>query len=183
MLSQIFEVLRNQNPKFAEKIVLISGDIESDGLAIDRADETALINEVDIIFHCAANVRFDDPLKQAININVLGTLRILKLAEKVKNLKVFSYMSTAFSQCYQEELEERYYPSNLNVFNIIQKTKDMDRRRWIVSSKACKFQINTLVECEKVQVQTEKKILFTYNESCTFLQKQNVDKEVPKRIP
>jgi alcohol-forming fatty acyl-CoA reductase len=109
-----------------KKIIFINGDITEDGLALSSEDEATLINEVDIVFHCAANVRFNDPLKDAVNINTTGTLRLLELSSKMKNLKVFSYMSTAFSQSYQSDLEERYYPSNLNVFEIIKLTEKLD---------------------------------------------------------
>lgn len=92
---------------------------------MSEQDQRALINDVNIIFHCAANVKFNDALKQAVNINATGTLRILQLAERVKNLLVFSYMSTSFCQAYQNHLEERYYPSNLDVFGIIKKTRTL----------------------------------------------------------
>lgn len=41
-----------------------------------------LQNEVNIIINCAASVNFDDPLKEALNINYFGTLRLLDLAHK-----------------------------------------------------------------------------------------------------
>lgn len=70
--------------------------------------------------------RFNDPIKDAVNINVTGTLRILQLAQKMKNLEVFSYMSTAFCQSYQEELDEKYYQTNVDALKIIEKTDLMD---------------------------------------------------------
>lgn len=96
-----------------------------EGLNLSDADQTTLVNEVNIVFHCAANVKFNDPLKEAVNINANGTWRMLKLTEKMKHLEVFSYMSTAFCQSYQEDLEERYYPSGLDVYSIIDKTQIM----------------------------------------------------------
>lgn len=109
-----------------KKVVFINGDITVDGLGISVTDDATLINEVNVVFHCAANVKFNDALKDAININAVGTLRMLKFAERVKNLKVFSYMSTTFCQSYQEQLEERFYPTNLDVLEIIEKTKLLD---------------------------------------------------------
>lgn len=109
-----------------QKVIFINGDITEDGLALSSQDELMLINEIDVVFHCAANVRFNDPLKDAVNINVTGTLRVLNLAQKMRNLKVFSYMSTAFCQSYQRDLEERHYPSNLDVFEIIKLTEKLD---------------------------------------------------------
>lgn len=71
-------------------------------------------------------MRFDEPIKTAINNNVMGTLRVLQLAEKVEHLEVFSHMSTAFCKCFQVDLEERYYPSQHDVFDIIEKTQQLN---------------------------------------------------------
>lgn len=55
-----------------------------------------LINETEIFFHVAADVRFDENLYDAILANVRGTREILKLAEKLSNLKALVYVSTSF---------------------------------------------------------------------------------------
>jgi alcohol-forming fatty acyl-CoA reductase len=125
-LQQIFDKVRAVKAEIMQKVIFISGDITVDGLALSSHDEATLTDDVNVVFHCAANVRFNDPLKDAVNINTAGTLRVLSLAEKMKNLKVFSYMSTAFSQSYQSDLEERYYPSSLDAFEIIKLTEKLD---------------------------------------------------------
>lgn len=89
-------------------------------------DELNLIEDVNIVFHCAANIKFNDPIKDAVNINVTGTLRVLQLAHKFKNLQVFSYMSTAFCQSYQEDLQEKHYQTCVEAEKIIEKTELMD---------------------------------------------------------
>lgn len=58
------------------------------GLGINTEDKQLLINEVSIIFHLAATVRFDDPLKDAILMNTRGTRELVDLANKMKNLEV-----------------------------------------------------------------------------------------------
>lgn len=55
---------------------------------MNEKDKNELINNVSIVFHCAANVRFDQPLKDAVNLNTLGTHRTLKLAEQMTQLSV-----------------------------------------------------------------------------------------------
>lgn len=126
LLQKIFDDVRKANEGSLQKIIPVSGDITIDGLELSQEDESSLINSVSIIFHCAANVKFNDPLEEAININATGTLRVLQLAEKMTQLKSFLYMSTSFCQSYQEHLEERYYPTNLDVFDIIEKTQKMN---------------------------------------------------------
>jgi alcohol-forming fatty acyl-CoA reductase len=125
---KVFSKICETNPSVLSKIILINGDIDIDNLGLSEKHEKILIDEIDVIFHCAASVRFEDPLKEAVNTNVCGTLRLLQLAQKIKNLKVFSYMSTAFSQSYQNELEEKFYPTNIDVFGLIEQTQKLDQK-------------------------------------------------------
>jgi alcohol-forming fatty acyl-CoA reductase len=120
---QIFNEIRLKNIKSMDKIKFVGGDITVDGLLISEDDEFKIIKDVNIIFHCAASIKFNDSIKNAVNINVSGTLRVLKLAEKVKNLETFSYISTAFCQSYQEELMEKHYKTNVDALEVIEKIK------------------------------------------------------------
>lgn len=47
-----------------------------------------IIDEVSIIYHNAASVRFDDDLKQAIIINLRGARELAYLALHIKKLAV-----------------------------------------------------------------------------------------------
>lgn len=60
------------------------------GLSI--SDREMLTSKVDIILHAAATVRFDENLKLAFTINVLGTRDVLDLARQMKHLKVSKFM-------------------------------------------------------------------------------------------
>jgi len=51
-------------------------------------DYDLLIRNVSIVFHVAATVRFDEPIREAIIKNVRGTLEVVKLSEQMKNLIV-----------------------------------------------------------------------------------------------
>lgn len=88
-------------------------------------DVVTLSEDVNIVFHCAGNVRFNDSLKNAVNNNTVGTLRVLNLATKFRNLVVFSHMSTVGCHSYKFELDEKYYPSRLDAFDVIQKTRQL----------------------------------------------------------
>lgn len=76
---------------------VIQGDLQKHRLGISDEDERLIIDEVEIIYHAAADVRFDENLKEAIEINVRGTKEVVELAQRTKNLNVFIYVSTAFS--------------------------------------------------------------------------------------
>lgn len=75
---------------------MICGDLTEINLGITSPDENQLIEEVEILYHVAADVRFDENLSDAILANVRGTREIIKLAEKISKLKAFIYVSTSF---------------------------------------------------------------------------------------
>lgn len=57
-------------------------------LGMSDDDYDLLIRNVSIVFHVAATVRFDEPIREAIIKNVRGTLEVVKLSEQMKNLIV-----------------------------------------------------------------------------------------------
>lgn len=86
---QLFSVLRSQQGEEPfKKVTAIAGDVSAPDLAISPEDRQLLINEVNMIFHCAATIRFDEALKKAVLLNVRGTKLMLELAKQVKNLLV-----------------------------------------------------------------------------------------------
>lgn len=97
-----------------------------DGLAISDIDRKRLIETVTIVFHCAANVRFDQAIEGAVSMNTLGTNRVLKLAEQMVQLKVFEHVSTAYCQCNEEVLEERAYAAPHSPLGIASMTQLLD---------------------------------------------------------
>lgn len=80
--------LKHERPKFHHKVSAIAGDASLPGLGMSQSDRVKLAEEVNIVFHAAATIRFDEHIRTAININVLGTREIIKLAKEMTNLKV-----------------------------------------------------------------------------------------------
>lgn len=58
------------------------------GLGINMADREILQKNVNIVFHVAATVRFDEKLRLALQVNVSATREIILLAREIPNLKV-----------------------------------------------------------------------------------------------
>lgn len=85
---QVFQTLREKVPKFRHKIVAIAGDCSLAGLGLTIIDRQTLISNVNIVFHAAATVRFDEKLKLAVNINVHGTREIMELCAHIQKLQV-----------------------------------------------------------------------------------------------
>lgn len=115
--SQVF-TLRNVQLNL-DKLVAINGDITKPGLGLSKKDYQQLCENVSVIFHSAATVQFQGPLKKFFQQNVLGTESILKMAREMKNLKVVIYVSTAYSNCNRIDVEERVYPVVDNVQTLI----------------------------------------------------------------
>lgn len=84
----VFARLRSEVPKFRHKIVAIPGDCSLAGLGLKLNDRQTLIQHVNIVFHVAATVRFDEKLRQAVGINVHGTRDILDICSHMEQLKV-----------------------------------------------------------------------------------------------
>lgn len=103
-----------------DKIFVVKGDVTIDELGLNENDANELIDNVNLVFHCAANIRFDLNLRESVNFNTNGAYRVLKLAEKMKKLEVFTHVSTAYCQCREDVLEERYYPASENPYEIME---------------------------------------------------------------
>ncbi len=52
-----------------------------------------------MLINCAASVDFNEAIADAININYLGSMRMLELAHQCERLLVFTHVSTAYVNC------------------------------------------------------------------------------------
>ncbi|KAG7295471.1 hypothetical protein JYU34_021665 [Plutella xylostella] len=95
----VFNEVRKVDPEFEKRIQPVEGDIMELRLGLSDKDWETLASEVNFIFHEAATVRFDEPIKVAIITNVRGTRECLALARDCRSLKAFVYVSTAYSNC------------------------------------------------------------------------------------
>ena len=65
-------------------------------------DKEIMKQEVNIVFHSAATVKFDEELSRAASMNVRGTRELMELANQMKNLVSFVHVSTCYTHCHQE---------------------------------------------------------------------------------
>jgi len=68
----------------------LTGDCAEIGLGLSITDRRILEETVSVVFHAAATIRFDTPLKSAVMVNTRGTREIMVIARNMKNLKVRS---------------------------------------------------------------------------------------------
>lgn len=90
--SQLFDKLRRDAPDELLKIIPIAGDVTEHELGISEADQNVIIRDVSIVFHSAATVKFDEPLKRSVHINMIGTKQLLNLCHRMHNLEVNIYI-------------------------------------------------------------------------------------------
>lgn len=105
----LFQRLRKHKPHMIKKLILLSGDVTSNNLGLSDEERELLIQETNIVFHCAATLRLEANLKDAVEMNTVGTKRVLELCRKMPKLQAFVHLSTAFCHVDQEELGERVY--------------------------------------------------------------------------
>ncbi|XP_063893677.1 putative fatty acyl-CoA reductase CG5065 [Helicoverpa armigera] len=106
----LFSRLRDERPCDFNKIVPVFGDISLQNLGISKEDEETLIQKVSVVFHVAGITKFNEELKVVLNTNVGGTSRVLNLCHRMKNIKVFVHISTAYCNTNVPVLEEKLYP-------------------------------------------------------------------------
>ncbi|XP_033169756.1 fatty acyl-CoA reductase wat [Drosophila mauritiana] len=109
----VFHVLAAQKPEELDKIVAVPGDVSLPGLGIDPS-MIQRMKGVSLVYHCAATVRFDEPLREALRLNVGGTLEALKFAETLPQLRAFVHVSTFYSNPYLTRVEPKYYSSPMD---------------------------------------------------------------------
>jgi fatty acyl-CoA reductase len=85
---QLFDIVKRDRPQNVKKIVPLSGDCAALGLGLSAGDRLLLEETVSIVFHVAATVRFDEPLKSAVLMNTRGTREVMLIARNMSNLKV-----------------------------------------------------------------------------------------------
>lgn len=80
--------MRKEKPDFMNCIKIINGNIEEPSMGLSSNDREWIAENVNFVFHCAATIKFNEPLEFATRINVHGTENVLALATEIKNLKV-----------------------------------------------------------------------------------------------
>lgn len=102
-----------------QKIVAIESDITVDGLGLSQSDRSLLQEQVNIVFHSAASVKFDAPLKDNLRDNFNGTRYIVDLCATMPKLKSLVHVSTAYSNCHLPTIGEELMPLQRNLDEII----------------------------------------------------------------
>ncbi len=129
--SEIFSCLRKQRPDFDAfcdaKLVAVAGELTQAHVGISEADRAQLHENVNIIIHCAAVVDFNERLDRAIELNAMGSLRMLEIGKQCKNLGAFLHVSTCYVNSNRPDghIEEKVYPLGFDIEEMIAKVMKM----------------------------------------------------------
>lgn len=107
----LFALMQKIDPDYMKRVRAVEGNTRELKVGLPDEIRMELINNVQIILHAAADVRFDNTLNELCLVNLRGTRELLKLAEECKYLEIFAYISTAFSHCIRKYIEEKFYES------------------------------------------------------------------------
>lgn len=117
MQNPVFDRIREQNPDILKKLIFIAGDIAKPNIGLSSDDLQMLKDTVNIVFHSAATVRFDQSIKEAANMNTLGSKRLWDLCVEMKNLKSIIHVSTAYTNPKRKFVGETIYPPQIAMDN------------------------------------------------------------------
>ncbi|KAF9410830.1 hypothetical protein HW555_010211 [Spodoptera exigua] len=115
------------------RIIPIIGELAEKNLGISETDRRIISKEVDVIYHVAATISFQEPLRSATLINVRGTKEIITLAKQCERLRSFVYMSTAYSHATFSrggtEIMEEFYTSPMPPELMIDLAESLEEER------------------------------------------------------
>ncbi|KAI4492861.1 hypothetical protein M0804_002652 [Polistes exclamans] len=124
----VFDRLKKEQKDAEKKIVLIKGNMDELNLGLSEEDRER-IKDTNVIIHSAASVRFVDNIRLLVNTNIKGTKNLLLLAQEMPNLKAFVHVSTAYSQCINKNIEEKFYKPPLKTEDIINLTEILNEEQ------------------------------------------------------
>uniref|UniRef100_A0A8W7Q140 Fatty acyl-CoA reductase n=3 Tax=gambiae species complex TaxID=44542 RepID=A0A8W7Q140_ANOCL len=84
----VFERIRSKTPQLLAKLVCVGGDISLPLLGLSDQDRHTLVERVQVVFHVAATVRFNEALIEAAILNTIGTKQLLELCIGMRQLQV-----------------------------------------------------------------------------------------------
>ncbi|XP_058799232.1 putative fatty acyl-CoA reductase CG5065 [Phymastichus coffea] len=106
--NSVFDAHRRDARKL-QKLRGIAGDCQRRNLGIADDDMDLLKEQVSVVFHVAATVRFDENLSAAFATNVRSTSNVVDLCKNMKNLKSFVHVSTLYANCFAANVQEAFH--------------------------------------------------------------------------
>lgn len=86
---QLFDLLKStRGTGVISRVEPVNGDVTLPNLGMSVEDRKMICEEVEIVYHGAATIRFDEPLRKAVLLNTRGTKYMIDLAKEMQKLQV-----------------------------------------------------------------------------------------------
>lgn len=129
----IFDTIRAKpnGAQLLDKIVVIPGDIGEPNLGISEKDLDKMLADetLSIVFHSAATIKFDEPLKVSVRLNLIATKTIIGFCRNLPNLISVCHVSTAYANSDLTDnrpIEEKLYSIKDKPEDLIKMAEIMD---------------------------------------------------------
>lgn len=110
--NEVFEkLLETRDASVFKKLIAVQGDVGEPNLGLSPADRQKLVDNVHVVIHSAATLDFTESLRSAVDINLLGTRRVMELCAELKHLASMVHISSAYVNAFLNETEEILYPA------------------------------------------------------------------------
>ncbi|XP_057659288.1 fatty acyl-CoA reductase wat-like [Diorhabda carinulata] len=118
--------VREKDPEKLKKIHVIDGNLTKKDLGLSVENKEIILNKVNIVFHCGASLNMDLKLQESVITNVRGTMEIVNIVNQSKHIHSFILVSTAYSNCYEHVIEEKFYEPPINPELLIRMCEEID---------------------------------------------------------
>ena len=90
MSAKIFDTLKESQTGRLSAVEVVTGDITKEQFGLSQPDMDKLCEEVEVVFHSAATIKFDEKLTEAVKLNVGAVYTLMELCKLMKKLQVIS---------------------------------------------------------------------------------------------
>lgn len=108
MTQEVFNRAKKEVPGCAAKVLAIQGDITEDKLGIGDDDAQTLRDNVTVIIHIAATIKFTEKIQLAAKMNMVAVQNMIALAQSLKRCDALVHTSTAYTHTYQHAIPEAF---------------------------------------------------------------------------
>ncbi|MDT8860242.1 SDR family NAD(P)-dependent oxidoreductase [Alkalihalobacillus sp. MEB130] len=107
----------------SQQIIAVYGDITNPSLVKDQTMMEVLQNKIDVVYHMAALLSFDEAMKkETFSVNVDGTRYVLEFAKRM-GVQKFIYVSTAYTVGKGVMGQEQLYSTEQEFVNYYEQSK------------------------------------------------------------
>jgi len=130
--SEVFTRLKGQIgvQQFQElirsKLVALPGELTLAEIGLTQPLLQELYPVLNFVIHSAAIVDFNERLDRAVELNVLGSLRLLEIAKRCERMEGFVHVSTAYVNSNRRGwIEEKLYPLGYDPEEMLARVREM----------------------------------------------------------